>query len=126
MSSRPAPAPDDAATTQAADGAASWFSELGETAAPSGEPRATSARWWKSPAEPMPEPARSLRLEGSPYARMYRAFLAARAALGVLLIMGVITSTLFSRSINPQILTVAIGYATLALLWWWWPSQRID
>lgn len=126
MSSRPAPAPDDAATTQAADGAASWFSELGETAAPSGEPRATSGRWWKSPAEPMPEPARSLRLEGSPYARMYRAFLAARAALGVLLIMGVITSTLFSRSINPQILTVAIGYATLALLWWWWPSQRID
>lgn len=122
MSSRPASLSADTATTRSGEVAGSWFSEFDDAAATMAAAGADS-RWWQAPADAA-DRHRAARLEGSPYARMYRAFLAARAALGVLLIIGVITSALLNRSVNPQILAVAIGYAVLSVLWWWWPSQR--
>lgn len=125
MSSRPAPMPADMVATRSAEAASSWFSELEETAPSQALPREEAARWWKGAADTPADPARAARAEGSPYARLYRAFLVARAALGLLLIVGVVASALLNRGIDPEILAVASSYAALSVLWWWWPSQRI-
>ncbi|RRS00979.1 histidine kinase [Aquabacterium soli] len=125
MSSRPAPLTSKMATTQSADTMGSWFSELDDVPTSSGTTPQPAARWWKGSGDGASEPGAAQRAEGSPYARMYRAFLAARAGLGVMLIIGVVTSALLNRSIDPEILAVAIGYAVLSVLWWWWPSQRV-
>ncbi|HET6789304.1 MAG TPA: histidine kinase, partial [Aquabacterium sp.] len=61
----------------------------------------------------------------SAYIRLYRAFLAARAAVGLIVVAGIATSTLLERGeFNPQLMAVASVYAVLAVVWWWWPSQR--
>jgi two-component system sensor histidine kinase PilS (NtrC family) len=120
--------------TRPADTLASWFGDpedSGLQATRAGE--ASRERWWRG----LPTSghshgkARSSRTaglsavpDGSAYDRLYRAFLAARAALGLLLMTGVVGSALMARSINPEVLVVAVAYAALSLLWWWWPSER--
>jgi two-component system, NtrC family, sensor histidine kinase PilS len=79
----------------------------------------TSLPWWRSRASDA-SPAGT----GSALGRLYRAFLAARGALSLLLLVGVAGSYLLERSVPIPVVLVSLSYAALTLAWWWWPSQR--
>ena len=125
----PSPGPGSPAAASASSGThptdtmGSWFGN--EPGAPSlsaqpdgsGGPRLhTTEPWWRGLP---PAFAGTSLVEGSAFSRLYRAFLAARAVLGLLLIVGIITSALLDRSLSPPMLAMVIGYAALSLLWWW-------
>lgn len=98
----------DAQSTRPADSQASWFGIE--------EPVDLMA-----PPTDMP----GIASDPSAYVRLYRAFLAARAAVGLIVVAGIATSTLLERGeFNPQLMAVASVYAVLTVVWWWWPSQH--
>jgi len=100
-----APPPDDQ-TTRPADAQVSWFGPEG-------------------PDSVVPLPGQDAPLaDASSFVRLYRAFLAARAALGLILLAGVLGASLIDRTATNSLLLVSLGYAVLAVTWWWWPSQR--
>ena len=58
------------------------------------------------------------------FARVYRAFIAARAAIGVLLVLTLIVSGLFGVPPSADVLTLSLAYATLAVGMWALPHFR--
>ncbi len=129
------PDPSLATTRPAESLGSSWFGGLDDTApqsktpvppppsekrgASQGKPGETTLPWWRSRAsDASPVGA------GSALGRLYRAFLAARGALSVLLLVGVLGSYLLERKVPIPVLMVSLTYAALTLGWWWWPSQR--
>lgn len=117
-------------TTRPAETLASWFGEPQDDshAASPHAGQEPASGWWQGMPQwvqrKVPRSERQALSDGSAYERLYRAFLAARAALGLFLIIGVTASALLSRSVNPQVLVAAAAYAALSMLWWWWPAQR--
>lgn len=59
------------------------------------------------------------------FARLLRAFLAARALLGMVLVGGMVASVLMDRSMNALATLLVSLYACLALAWWAWPQRSI-
>lgn len=126
-------------STQPAADQASWFGDIDEPAlphqseAPPTQSKGDPASWWR---RSIWGPTQSSQFQNSSfsgattsegsssYVRLYRAFLVARAALGLLLLVGILTSKLFERSTNPQILAFALLYSAMAVAWWWWPAER--
>lgn len=114
------------ATTRAAETQASWFG--GEQAlapeVPPPPPPEVSApergAWWQARLRGSAAPVAT----GSAFGRLYRAFLAARGVLGLLLIAGVTGSWLLDRGTTLPFVGISLAYATLSLAWWWWPSER--
>jgi two-component system sensor histidine kinase PilS (NtrC family) len=84
---------------------ASWQSE-GDTA-----PRAADRRGGRSIAE-------------TTFERIYRAFIAARAAIGVALIVTLALTGAFGLRPGPGVVAVSIAYATLAISMWLLPRFR--
>jgi two-component system, NtrC family, sensor histidine kinase PilS len=96
----------DMPSTQGMDNPLSWFGEL----------------------ELPSKPSELLPLAGvnSPaFARLLRAFLAARALLGMVLVGGMVASVLMDRSMNALATLLVSLYACLALAWWAWPQRSI-
>lgn len=54
---------------------------------------------------------------------LYKAFMAARALMGVLLIIGLSTSWLMERHIAPTSAVLIVSYTASAWLWWFWPQK---
>jgi two-component system sensor histidine kinase PilS (NtrC family) len=125
------------ATTRPAEpSSSSWFGGLDDTLAstpelpsqgPLPERRGKgSARtqppgqpWWRSRVNDSAPVA-----GGSALGRLYRAFLAARGALSVLLVGGVLGAYWLERSVPLPVVAMSLVYAALTLGWWWWPVQR--
>jgi two-component system sensor histidine kinase PilS (NtrC family) len=127
----------DQESTRPAQSSASWFGDIDQVPtrapAPPAEPsdQSSSSSWWRRSIwgnsqqstfdDGLTRPAQS---EGTTSERLYRAFLAARAALGSLLVVGMLTSNLLEHRTNPQILIFAVIYTVAAAVWWWWPAER--
>jgi two-component system sensor histidine kinase PilS (NtrC family) len=93
----------DTPSTQSMDGQVSWFGELELPLKAAG----------KSPIAGVNSPA---------FIRLLRAFLAARALLGVVLLIGVGTSLLMERSVHTYTTALTALYALLSFTWWVWPQ----
>ncbi len=119
-------------TTRPAETLASWFGDPEPTgASPSRAEQdgqadqASPPGWWEARRARTKAGAGQARLpEGSAYERLYQAFLAGRAALGVLLVVGMGASALMSQFPSPRVAACVVAYAVMALLWWWWPTER--
>ncbi len=127
------------ATTRPAEPqSSSWFGDSGESSqsippsqgqerrqSPTAKPSSqrtglnTTSPWWKSRANDAP-PVQG----GSALGRLYRAFLAARGVLSILLMGGVLGAYLLDGRVPLQLVLMSAAYATAALMWWWWPAQR--
>ncbi|PZP35625.1 MAG: histidine kinase [Roseateles depolymerans] len=63
--------------------------------------------------------------EGSTaFLRLHRAFLAARAALGLVLVVAQLIAVLLAAPVTRSTLALSSCYAVLALLWWLWARRR--
>lgn len=62
---------------------------------------------------------------GTAFVRLYRAFLAARAALGVVLVAAQVIAVLLAAPVTSSTLVLSTSYAALTLGWWLWaPGHR--
>jgi two-component system, NtrC family, sensor histidine kinase PilS len=96
----------DMPSTQGMDNPLSWFGDL---ELPNKSPDLLPIAGVNSPA----------------FARLLRAFLAARALLGMVLVGGMVASVLMDRSMNALATLLVSMYAFLALAWWAWPQRSI-
>ena len=126
----------DMDSTQPAQSQVSWFGDIEEALVPAltpGAPPTTqsaASSWWRrsiwgntqNPTFGQASPKAS-GAEGSAYLRLYRAFLTARAVLGVVLVGGMLTSKLFDRQSTPELLIFAMSYAAITVVWWAWQSK---
>lgn len=96
----------DMPSTQGMDNPLSWFGDL---ELPNKTPDLLPIAGVNSPA----------------FARLLRAFLAARALLGMVLVGGMVASVLMDRSMNTLATLLVSLYACLALAWWAWPQRSI-
>ncbi|MDE2400368.1 MAG: histidine kinase [Burkholderiales bacterium] len=62
--------------------------------------------------------------KSSTFFRIYRAFLTARAALGILLIGLLSGAWLMGTRPSVWVLGLTLGYSALTLIWWWLPAPR--
>lgn len=95
----------DMPSTQGLENPVSWFGELDLPAAP---PDLLPIAGVNSPA----------------FARLLRAFLAARGVLGLVLVGGMVTSLFMDRSLDTPAALVVGLYACLTLAWWAWPQNN--
>jgi two-component system sensor histidine kinase PilS (NtrC family) len=79
----------------------------------------TGAGSWFVEAPPVVEPAES----SLAFQRLYRAFLAARAALGVALVVAQLIAASL-RTVTPSTLVLSLSYAVVALALWQLPQLR--
>lgn len=84
---------------------------------------------WRGVQQPQPDSrflsrqARRLIIAGyNAFERIYRAFLAARAALGVALVVALGASGVFGGRPTLEITAVSVAYAVLAIAAWLWPQ----
>ncbi|TBO34138.1 histidine kinase [Aquabacterium lacunae] len=124
--------PDLDASTLPADTGASWFGGLEDAEAsrqPAPDSRSArgapedltaSTRWWQAPWRAPLTGSGS----GPALGRLYRAFLAARVALAVVLLAGLAASWWMDRRGALALGGLTLGYALVTAVWWWLPSQR--
>ncbi len=105
----------------------SWFGAFGSTIdTPSLADDSRFAASWLSDTRPGPE----RRVRGSrtiaetTFERIYGAFIAARAAIGVALIVSVALTGVFGLRPSAAVVAVSIAYATLAISMWLLPRFR--
>lgn len=70
------------------------------------------------------QPRRLISARGNPFGRLYRAFLAARVALGLLLVVTQLAMAWLGTAAPSKTLYVALAYAALALLSWLVPRLQ--
>ncbi|MCE9660187.1 MAG: histidine kinase [Burkholderiales bacterium] len=112
---RPAPMGDE-----------SWFGAFGPTtdnSAMADESQLSSA--WHSEGPDTPRAVRRQRGGNSTtFERIYRAFIAARAALGVALVVTLAVASFFGLRPTPVIVALSVAFATLAISMWLLPRFR--
>ncbi len=112
---RPAPMGDE-----------SWFGAFGPTTDTAG--MADESQFAASWHNEVPATARAVRAQrGAPsttFERIYRAFIAARAALGVALVVTLAVASVFGLKPTPAIVALSLAFATLAISMWLLPRFR--
>lgn len=83
----------------------SWFGELNLPTSASDDIR--------------PEPS----VQSPAFGWLYTAFMAARAVMGILLLIGLSTSWLMERQVAPTSAVLILAYTLAAWLWWFWPQK---
>jgi two-component system sensor histidine kinase PilS (NtrC family) len=116
----------------------SWFgavgvgadTELGETY-PFDAQDSRQARDWRGAQQAhadsrfLSRQARGLITAGAnAFERIYRAFLGARAALGLALVLALAAAGYFGGGPSLEITVISVVYATVAVLTWLWPMSR--
>jgi len=108
-----------------ADAQASWFAAVGvgAEAAPPADSRFADGWGGAEPADSrfLSQQARRI-VGGGPTAfqRILRAFLAARAALGLALVLALAASQWFGTKPGWPVLALGLGYGVQAVVVWWW------
>ena len=114
-STRPAPLADE-----------SWFGAFGpsgDTAAMIDESHFTAS--WHADAQVPGRAARASReVASTTFERIYRAFIAARAALGVALVATLVVGGVFGLRPTAAIVALSVAFATLAISMWLLPRFR--
>ena len=114
-STRPAPLADE-----------SWFGAFG----PSGDTAATideshfTASWHADAQVPGRAARASREVASTTFERIYRAFIAARAALGVALVATLVAGGVFGLRPTVPIIALSVAFATLAISMWLLPRFR--
>ncbi len=114
-STRPAPMADE-----------SWFGAFG----PSGDTAATideshfTASWHADAQVPGRAARASREVASTTFERIYRAFIAARAALGVALVATLVVGGVFGLRPTAAIVALSVAFATLAISMWLLPRFR--
>ncbi len=115
-----------------AAGEESWFGAFGAT----GDTQASrlddsrfAASWQSGPASDSAAPARrgagsDGAIAATTFARIYGAFIAARAALGVALVITLILAGAFGLRPTPAVVALSVTYAALAISMWVLPRFR--
>jgi two-component system sensor histidine kinase PilS (NtrC family) len=123
----------DRDTAAGADFDASWFAAIGVAAdsRPRDDAESRFAPGWGSadPADSRFLSRQARRIVGSgptAFQRIYRTFLAARAALGVALLAALVVGTLLGVRATALPLALSAAYALQALAVWLWPRRQGD
>jgi len=114
-STRPAPMGDE-----------SWFGAFGPTT--DGSAMAEESQFTASWHSVLPHATRAVRTRrggtSTTFERIYRAFIAARAALGVALVVTLALASVFGLRPTPTIVALSLAFATLAISMWMLPRFR--
>jgi two-component system sensor histidine kinase PilS (NtrC family) len=112
-----------------ADAAASWFAAVGVGAEAAADSRFADGWGGAEPADSrfLSQQARRI-VGGGPTAfqRILRAFLAARAALGLALVLALAASQWFGTKPGWTVLALGLGYGVQAVAVWWWLRPADD
>ncbi|MEO8525671.1 MAG: hypothetical protein ABI460_13190, partial [Caldimonas sp.] len=104
----------------------SWFGAFGpsgNTAAAIDESHFTAS--WHADAKGSRRTARASReVASTTFERIYRAFIAARAALGVALVATLVLGGVFGQRPTVPIIALSVAFATLAISMWLLPRFR--
>lgn len=112
-------------TRPAAMGDESWFGAFGPTTDNSGLAEESQfAASWHSGSPDATRAVRTRRGSSTTFERIYRAFIAARAALGVALVVTLAIASFFGLRPTPAIVVLSLAFATLAISMWMLPRFR--
>jgi two-component system sensor histidine kinase PilS (NtrC family) len=104
----------------------SWFGAFGPTT--DGSAMADESQFTTSWHSAPPNAARAVRTRrggtSTTFERIYRAFIAARAALGVALVVTLALASVFGLRPTPTIVALSLAFATLAISMWMLPRFR--
>jgi len=112
-STRPAPIGDE-----------SWFGAFGPTTDNSAIGDESAFTAWHSESPNAPRAVRTRRGTSTTFERIYGAFIAARAALGVALVVTLAVASVFGLRPTPAIVVLSLAFATLAISMWMLPRFR--
>ena len=114
------------ATRPAPIGDESWFGAFGPTTDHStiGAEESQFAASWHSDPPNAPRPVRTRRGTSTTFERIYRAFIAARAALGVALVLTLAVASVFGLRPTATIVALSLAFAALAISMWMLPRFR--
>jgi two-component system sensor histidine kinase PilS (NtrC family) len=103
----------------------SWFGAFGPSTGNSSQAEESqiSASWHGDPPSAM-RAVRTRRGTSTTFERIYRAFIAARAALGVALVVTLAVSSVFGLRPTATIVALSLAFATLAISMWMLPRFR--
>ncbi len=108
-------------------GEESWFGNFGSTGdAPALGEDSRFAASWQSDPDPSARRAssRPKSMAGTTFERIYGAFIAARAALGVAVALTVALTSVFGPRPPPEVVVITITYAALSISMWLLPRLR--
>ena len=103
----------------------SWFGAFGpttDTSTMAEESQFTAS--WHSESPSAARAVRTRRGTSTTFERIYRAFIAARAALGVALVVTLAVASVFGLRPTPTIVALSLAFATLAISMWMLPRFR--
>jgi len=112
-------------TRPAPIGEESWFGAFGPTTDNStltGESQIGAS--WQGDSSSAVRAVRTRRGISTTFERIYRAFIAARAALGVALVVTLAVASVFGLRPTPTIVALSLAFATLAISMWMLPRFR--
>ena len=112
------------ATRPAPIGDESWFGAFGPTTGSSSIADESQFSAWHSESPNAPRAVRPRRGAPTTFERIYGAFFAARAALGVALVVTLAVASMFGLRPTPAIVALSVAFATLAISMWLLPRFR--
>jgi two-component system sensor histidine kinase PilS (NtrC family) len=107
-------------------GEESWFGAFGSTDTPSLTEDSRFAASWQAEAEPAAraQVGRSKSMAGTTFERIYGAFIAARAALGIAVAFTLALTGVFGLRPSPEVIAISAAYAVLSISMWVLPRLR--